>query len=166
MVMDTQSCPHNGTVFSSDKKAVGCSVVWITLTPQCWMTEPAAKDWTPSDSATRRQTKQTHCKHMGQISDYLWLELREELPINGLGIQFVEDENVKTGLWREHAEVMYSYYTSLNYTLTAGSLHNMQFIPKWIHCKTKQNISFPKEKKLLHLLTYLLHYCYSLSHKT
>lgn len=62
------------------------------------MTEPDAQDWTPV-------MKRTHCKHTGQISDYLWLELREELPINGLGIQFFEDENVKTGLWRVHAEV-------------------------------------------------------------
>lgn len=143
MVMDKQSCPHNGTVFISDKKAVGCSVVWITLTLQCWTKEPDTKDWTPSNSATRRQTKQTHCKHTGQISDYLWLELREELHINGLGIQFFEDENVKTGLWREHAEVC-------TVIIRHWIIHLQQAV--FIICNLYLNESITKQNKTYHFL--------------
>lgn len=118
-----------------------------------WVTRPRGDGRSRHTANTRDRS----------LITYGW-NSEQDLPINGLGRQFFEDESVKTGLWREDAEVC---TVSIHHWI----IHLQQAV--FIICNlylnesiTKQNkTSFSKEKKLLHLLTYLLHYCYSLSHK-
>lgn len=102
--------------------------------------EPDAKNWILSDEATRRRTEQTHCKHTWIT--YSW-NSEQDLPINGLGRQFFEDENVKTGLWRGDAEVC---IVSIHHWI----IHLQQAV--FIICNLYLNESITKQNKTYHFL--------------